>query len=314
MSLAEAFASTPWFLWLTVALLGAIVGSFLNVVAYRLPRMIEAEWEEEARHILLPRLESLLARIGDEGRDKALQTLGMDSAPDAKRTSLVYPPSTCPHCGARIKPWHNVPILGWLWLRGRAACCGGPISVQYPIVETLCLLASLLCALRFGYSPALVASLMFSWILLALAVIDFNTHYLHDLLTLPLLWLGLLLSLTGLFTHPVASILGAAAGYLSLWSVYHLFRLLTGREGMGYGDFKLLAALGAWLGWSALPMIILLSSLAGAVVGVSLILIRRLGRDQPIGFGPYLAGAGFIALLYGPALTHFYWHNLGVGG
>jgi leader peptidase (prepilin peptidase)/N-methyltransferase len=313
MSLAEAFASTPWFLALAVALLGAIVGSFLNVVAFRLPRRMEAEWQDEAREILAPKLETLVAGLDPAQQNQAEKILGLATPASSPPISLIHPPSTCPHCGTRIKPWHNVPILGWLWLRGRAACCGGPISMQYPLVEALCLAASLLCAEHFGYSPQLAASLVFTWMLLALAVIDFNTHFLPDALTLPLLWLGLLLSLAGVFTHPAAGILGAAAGYLSLWSVYHVFRLLTGREGMGYGDFKLLAALGAWMGWQALPMIILLSSLVGSVVGVSLILMRRLEREQPIGFGPYLAGAGFLALLYGPALTQFYWHSIGVG-
>jgi leader peptidase (prepilin peptidase)/N-methyltransferase len=290
MTFVDALTGLPWLLQLTVALIGAIVGSFLNVVAFRVPKMMEAEWRHEAHAIL-----------------------ELDAPAERPRLSLVHPPSTCPHCGAPIKPWHNLPILGWLWLRGRAACCGGSISMQYPLVESLSLLLSLLCAVHYGPTPALAASLVFTWFLIALAVIDFNTHYLPDLLTFPLLWLGLLLSLTGLFTHPAASILGAASGYLSLWSVHHLFRLLTGREGMGYGDFKLLAALGAWMGWQALPMIILLSSLVGSVVGISLILLRRLGRDQPIGFGPYLAGAGFLALLYGHALQQAYLHSSGIG-
>jgi leader peptidase (prepilin peptidase)/N-methyltransferase len=291
MPLADALAGQPALLITAVALLGAAVGSFLNVVALRLPRMLEWEWKHDAREIL------------------ELPPQPADTEP---HWSLHHPPSRCPHCGTPIKPWHNIPILGWLWLRGRAACCGQAISIQYPLVEGLSLVASALCAWRFGYSPTLVAALVLSWTLLALSVIDFNTHLLPDALTQPLLWLGLLLSLAHVFTSPVDSIIGAAAGYLVLWSLYHGYRLLTGKEGMGYGDFKLLAALGAWFGWRALPEIILLSSLVGAIIGITLILSRRLQRDEPIGFGPYLAGAGFIALLWGDALKSAYFQAMGL--
>ena len=289
MNLADALAGQPAFLLFAVAMLGAVVGSFLNVVALRLPRMMEADWQQEAREIL-----------------------ELEPPAETVRWSLVHPPSQCPHCGQPIKPWHNVPVLGWLWLRGRSACCGQRISIQYPLVETLSLVLSMLCAVRFGYSPQLGAALVLTWTLLVLAVIDFNTHLLPDVLTLPLLWAGLLLSLFRVFTTPEASIIGAAAGYLSLWLVYWAFKLLTGRDGMGFGDFKLLAALGAWLGWNELPEIIILSSLVGAVGGVALILSGRQNRDQPIGFGPFLAGAGYLALVEGTALRQAYFHAAGL--
>jgi leader peptidase (prepilin peptidase)/N-methyltransferase len=306
MSLNEAFASEPWLLALAVALLGATVGSFLNVVALRIPQMMEAEWQREARNVLEPSFAKLLAWIGADRQAEARKILELDLPADHRPVSLTYPPSTCPHCGTQIKPWFNVPILGWLWLRGRAACCGNPISIQYPLVEALSVALSLLCLQHFGFSLQLAAALVFTWMLLALAVIDFNTHYLPDSLTFPLLWIGLLLSVIGLFVHPAASIMGAVAGYLSLWVVHQLFLRLTGKEGMGHGDFKLLAALGAWMGWPMLPMIILFSSLVGSIVGISLMLLGRLGRYQHIGFGPYLAGAGFLALLYGHELMGWY--------
>lgn len=281
----------PTVLAAVVAVLGALIGSFLNVVALRLPRMIDADIRHQC-HL----------------------ELGLEAEPEAPRVSLIHPGSQCPACGTPIKPWHNVPVLGWLWLRGRAACCGAPISVQYPLVEAACALLSAICALHFGPSPQLLAALVFTWMLLALAVIDWRTQLLPDDLTLPLLWLGLLASTVPLFATPVSAIVGAAAGYLSLWSVYWTFKLLTGREGMGYGDFKLLAAFGAWLGWQSLAEIILLSSVVGAVVGALLIALRRQRSGQPMPYGPYLAGAGWIALLWGEQLRDRYFHLVGWHG
>lgn len=280
MTLLHGLAYSPTFLALAVLLLGLCVGSFLNVVAHRLPLMLEREWRRECR--------SLLA---------------IEPVPEDAPLSLVRPASRCPSCQAAIRPWHNIPVLSWLWLRGRCAACRAPISVQYPLVEAVSGLLSLACALKFGWSPALGAALLLSWGLLALTVIDLRTQLLPDTITLPLLWLGLLLSIPGVFVNPAASILGAVAGYLSLWTVYHLFRLITGKEGMGYGDFKLLAALGAWFGWQALPMLVLLSSAVGAVVGLALILLRGHDRNVPVPFGPYLALAGWTMLMGGQEIT-----------
>ncbi|MDR3416694.1 MAG: A24 family peptidase [Nevskia sp.] len=282
MFLVEALRADPPLLIGTAALLGLVVGSFLNVVSLRLPRMMQADWEREARLVL--------------------QAAGTDPQPEPARPSLWSPPSCCPSCGARIRPWHNIPVLGWLWLRGRCADCGAAISMQYPLVELAAGLLSAACAWRLGWGPQLAAGLVLSWALLALAVIDLREQLLPDDITQPLLWIGLLLSCFGVFVKPVASIAGAAVGYLSLWSVYHLYRLLTGKEGMGYGDFKLLGALGAWFGVAALPMIILLSSLVGSMVGIGLILLRGRDRNLPISFGPYLAGAGWLTLMWGEAL------------
>ncbi len=280
MSLLDGLSYSPGFLVFSTLLLGLCIGSFLNVVILRLPVMLERSWRKECR---------MLLELPGEAETPAL--------------SLVTPRSRCPSCGAAIRAWHNVPLLSWLWLRGRCASCAAPIGSQYPLVEGLTGLLSAFCAWHFGWGWELAAALPLTWALIALTVIDLRTQLLPDNLTLPLLWLGLLLSLGGIFTTPQASLIGAAAGYLSLWSVYHLFRLATGKEGMGYGDFKLLAALGAWLGWHALPFIILLSSVVGAVAGLSLILFRGHDRNVPIPFGPYLAVAGWIMLIWGDHLS-----------
>jgi leader peptidase (prepilin peptidase) / N-methyltransferase len=265
-------------LLITLALLfGAIVGSFLNVAILRLPVMMQRAWEAEARSILL-----------------------LPARPARVAFNLVTPGSHCGACGHAIKPWHNVPLLGWLWLRGRASCCGVRIGLRYPLVEALTALVSAACTWRFGLTPPLAAALAISWTLIALIVIDLDTMLLPDDLTLPLLWAGLLANLTGFGLAGVslpAAVVGAIAGYLALWIVHQGYRLLTGKHGFGGGDFKLLAALGAWLGWAALPQIILLSSLVGSVVGISLMLVRGLKRDQPIPFGPYLAVAGWLAMM-----------------
>ena len=276
MLLPEALAASPAFLVGATLLLGLCVGSFLNVVGYRLPRMMDRDWRQECR---------LLLELPEEAKSEPM--------------SLWTPRSRCPGCATEIRAWHNIPVFGWLWLRGRCASCAAPISIQYPIVELLTGLLSAACAWRFGWSAGLAAALLLTWALVALTVIDLNTMLLPDNITLPLMWLGLLLSLATVFVGPTASIVGAAAGYLSLWAVYHLFRLLTGKEGMGYGDFKLLAALGAWFGWQALPFIILVSSLVGAVIGIGLIVFRGHDRNLPIPFGPYLAIAGWIMLMWG---------------
>jgi leader peptidase (prepilin peptidase)/N-methyltransferase len=282
----------------SVFLLGLLIGSFLNVVIHRLPIMMEREWRRHCAEL-----------------DPA------KPAPKEPTFNLVMPRSRCPACQAPINAWQNVPIVSYLLLRGRCAACGARISVRYPLVELITGVLSVAVAWRFGFAWSLLAALAFTCSLIALSSIDLDHQLLPDSITLPLLWLGLLLSLTpngqGMFSIPVdprSSIIGAAAGYLSLWTVYHLFRLLTGKEGMGYGDFKLFAVFGAWFGWQMLPLIILLAAATGAVVGIALIIFKRHGRDVPIPFGPYLAAAGWIALMWGPELVERYLHLSGLRG
>lgn len=269
------------------ALLGLVVGSFLNVVILRLPLMMERTWRQDC------------ADLSGEAspRTKA------EEAP----FNLAVPRSRCPHCGQPITARDNVPVLSYLLLRGRCRRCQSAISLRYPAVELLTALLTAVTLLHFGFNEQGAAAVLLTWALIALAFIDFDTQLLPDSLTLPLIWLGLLLSLLGLFAAtPQDAIIGAAAGYLSLWLIYHLFRLLTGKEGMGYGDFKLFAVFGAWLGWQSLPLIILLSSLVGALIGIGLILLRGRDRNIPIPFGPYLAIAGWIALLWGNQIIAWY--------
>lgn len=289
MTLTEfgaALSGTPA---LTIALtctLGLFIGSFINVVALRLPRMMERYWKREARQILD------LPEEADE-RDAGL--------------TLSSPRSTCPHCGTAIKPWHNIPVLGWLFLKGQCAQCGAAISVQYPIVELVSGLAAGVCAWKLGASMELLSALLVTWMLLPMILIDLRTQLLPDNLTLPLLWLGLAANLLGWgFTDLNSAVLGAIFGYGSFWLIFQIFRLLTGKEGMGFGDFKLLAALGAWLGWQALPLIVLLSSVVGAAVGITLMVSGKLNRETPMPFGPYLAVAGWIAMLWGTQITAAY--------
>lgn len=280
-ALIDALATQPLFLGVATTLLGLLVGSFLNVVILRLPRMLEADWKSEARDLL---------------------ELPAEAKP-GRKMSLTHPASCCPGCGAAIRPWQNIPVISWLALRGRCANCKTGISIQYPLVELVSAVMSAVCVWRFGWSPQLAAALLFSWTLIALTVIDLRESILPDDLTLPLMWIGLALSTAGVFVEMSASIWGAIAGYLSLWSIYHLFRIATGKHGMGYGDFKLMAALGAWFGATALPLMLLLSSVVGAVVGLSLIVFRKHDRNVPIPFGPYLAGAGWLMLIWGDALS-----------
>ena len=268
----------------TTFILGLLIGSFLNVVAYRLPLMMEREWKQQCLEYLHP-----------------------DQPPEpTDRFDLAIPRSKCPACGHRITALENVPVLSYLFLRGKCSACNTRIPLRYPIVELATALLSAVVAWKLGWGWPLAAGLVFTWSLIALSLIDFDHKLLPDSITLPLLWLGLLLSLQPVFVDMRASILGAAAGYLSLWSIYQLFRLVTGKEGMGFGDFKLLAAIGAWLGWQALPVTILLSSLVGAVVGIGLILIRGRDRNIPIPFGPYIAAAGWLAMLWGEDITQAY--------
>lgn len=226
--------------------------------------------------------------------------------PEPEKFNLNTPPSRCPGCGKPIRPWQNIPVISWLFLRGRCAGCKQSISVRYPIIELMTAVLSVIVAWQFGPTWQTVAGIGITWCLIALTMIDFDHQLLPDSLTLPLMWAGLLASLVPVFIQPTDAIIGAAAGYMVLWLVFHVFLLITGKQGMGFGDFKLLAALGAWFGWQSLPMIILLSSLVGAIVGISLILFLGRNKEIPIPFGPYLAAAGWIAMLWGDPIQNFY--------
>ncbi len=283
MPVFDLFAGSPMAFALAALLLGLVIGSFLNVVIHRLPLMMEREWRSQCQELLQP-------DVAEKEQQAPL--------------SLVSPRSRCPDCGHLISALENIPVLSYLIQRGRCRHCGGRISVRYPLVELATGLLTALVAWQFGFGWEALAAMGLTWALIALTFIDFDTQLLPDDITLPFLWLGIGLAFFGLFTDLHASVVGAMAGYLTLWAVYHLFKLVTGKEGMGYGDFKLLGMLGAWLGWQALPVIILLSSVVGAVVGISLILFRNHGRDVPIPFGPYLAAAGWLALMWGDELTN----------
>lgn len=266
---------------IAAAVLGLLIGSFLNVVIYRIPKMMQRESDNYVAH-----------EMGKE-------------LPHTERFNLMVPRSSCPHCGHQITALENIPVVSWLVLRGKCSACKAPISARYPAIELFTGLLSALLVWNFGSGWMGLATLLFAWLLVAMTFIDFDTQLLPDDLTYPLLWAGLLVNLNGMFVPLQDAVIGAAAGYLALWAVYWLFKLATGKEGMGYGDFKLLAALGAWLGWKMLPTIILLSSVVGAIVGISLIVFARRGRDKPIPFGPYLAAAGMIALLYGAPIARY---------
>lgn len=264
---------------IALGVLGLTVGSFLNVVIHRLPKMMEQQWEREGAEFL-----------GEEFRG--------EESPESEPYSLVFPGSHCPSCNAEIKPLQNIPVLSYLFLRGRCANCSVSIPIRYPLIELLTAALWILCGLSFGVSNALAAAMFLTAVLISLTAIDLDHQLLPDSLTLPLLWVGLLINIDATFAPLESAVLGAVFGYLCLWSVYWLFKIITGKEGMGYGDFKLLAALGAWFGLSALPTIVLLSSLVGAVTGIALIVMRRQDRETPMPFGPFLAGAGLIHLFY----------------
>ena len=263
-------------------ILGLLVGSFLNVVIHRLPRMMERDWQCQCAELR-----------GEE-------------APQGEAISLVTPRSRCPACGHAISALENITIVSWLFLRGKCSACHTAISVRYPLIEAVTGLLTAFAAVHFGFGWSALGAIVLIWSLIALTFIDFDTTYLPDAITLPLLWCGLLFNLGNTYADLPSAVIGAMAGYLSLWSVYWGFKLLTGKEGMGYGDFKLLAALGAWLGWQMLPLIVLLSSMVGAVVGILLIVLAKRGREVPIPFGPYLATAGLIAIFWGEQLTQHY--------
>ncbi len=284
-SLNAFFASYPAaFPWIA-GLFGLAIGSFLNVVIYRLPLMLERKWRSQCQEILHPNKKP-------------------PAAP--KRFDLVAPGSCCPHCGHAITALENIPVLSFLWLRGKCSACSKPISWRYPLVELLTGSLTAIVAWHFGYGLAALAGMALTWSLIALSFIDLDRQLLPDGITLPLLWAGLLLNVFAVLTPLSSAVIGATGGYVFLWLVYQLFKLATGKEGMGYGDFKLFAALGAWLGWQSLPLIILLSSLVGAILGIAFILFFGRDRQLPIPFGPFLCVAGWIALLWGETLTHYY--------
>lgn len=275
-------------------LFGLVIGSFLNVVILRLPRRMHAELTEACAD-----------QRGEAIEPMQNRWFGLDF--------LITPASSCPHCGHGIRAWENIPVVSYLLLRGRCSNCQAAISMRYPVVEAVTGLLSLLVVLHFGANPTALTVLILVWGLVALTVIDLDEQLLPDQLTLPLMWLGLLVNVDGMFTDLGSAVIGAAAGYLSLWLVFQVFRLLTGREGMGYGDFKLLAVFGAFLGWQYLPQVILLSSLIGATVGISLVVIRGRDRQIPIPFGPYLAVAGLVALFWGEQINRGYLQLAGLG-
>ncbi len=281
-SLAEPALALP-----LAALLGLVVGSFLNVVIWRLPRHMEAELAAACKEL-----------AGEPAEAPSRSWFGL--------RFLLTPPSSCPHCGHRIRAWENIPLLSWLRQRGRCSACHGTISMQYPLVELLSGILSMLVIWHFGATWQGAAALVLTWALIAMSVIDIRTQLLPDVLTLPLLWLGLLLNLHGMFTDIHSAIYGAVGGYLVLWLIFHIFLLITGKEGMGYGDFKLFALFGAWLGWQMLPQILLLSAAVGALAGTAMILFMGRDRARPIPFGPYLATAGWIALLWGDTINRHY--------
>ena len=272
----------PWMTFAVAAVLGLLVGSFLNVVILRLPQSLEQEWKAQCCELLEL------------------------APPKQHKVGLVFPASHCPKCHTPIKPWHNIPVISYLWLRGKCSSCQQAISPRYPVIELVSALLTVIVLWRLGFNTTGITVVFISWALLALTVIDIDTQLLPDNITLPLLWAGLIANSFGLITDLPSAVWGAVAGYLSLWSVFWVFKILTGKEGMGYGDFKLLAALGAWIGWQQLPLIIILSSLVGACIGIALIIIKGRDKNIPIPFGPYLAIAGWIAFLWGSELTSSY--------
>lgn len=292
----ELMALYPTFFYSMVFILGLLIGSFLNVVIHRLPIMMEREWKAELHSYF-------------DATEQQNSTATNDTVETSEPTTynLVVPRSACPHCQHQITALENIPVISWLIQKGRCTACGASISPRYPLVELLTGALSLMVASKFGVTIECVAALLLTWSLICLTFIDADTMLLPDQITLPLMWSGLLLASFGLFLPLQASLYGAAVGYLSLWSLYWAFKLITGKEGMGYGDFKLLAALGAWVGWAQLPIIIILSSLVGAVIGITMLKVQQKDQSQPIPFGPYLAIAGWLTFMYGDWISQQYW-------
>jgi len=292
MDLLDYLATQPELTILFSGILGLIVGSFLNVVIYRLPIMMEREWRTQC-------IEFLNQDVSSAAPFPATET-------PTTTFNLITPRSQCPQCHHLITALENIPIFSFLWQKGRCNHCQHKISWRYPLIELSSALIAMLTTWQIGWGWPLLGALVLSWALIALTLIDIDHQLLPDQITLPFLWLGLLVNIFGLYTDLTASVIGAMIGYLSLWSVYWFFKLATGKEGMGFGDFKLVALLGAWLGWQQLPLIILLASVVGAIVGISLVLFRQQDKDVPFAFGPYLAAAGWISLLWGEQLTQLY--------
>lgn len=284
------FQSSPELLTFLIFIIGLLIGSFLNVVIYRLPVMMEAGWKKECLEYL------------------KLENTETDNEP----FNLMVPLSRCPGCNTAIKPYQNIPVISYLFLKGKCAECKTHISLRYPLIEAFTGIVSAIIAYHYGYSLEMLFALILTWSLITLSFIDIDHQLLPDSINLPLLWLGLFLSLFSIYTDTYSSIIGAIAGYLSLWTVYQLFKLATGKEGMGYGDFKLLSLFGAWLGWQYLPLIILLSSLVGAVIGISMVVLTKKDHRTPIPFGPYLAAAGWLALLWGEQINTLYLSTMGM--
>lgn len=301
--LGQSLDQSPWLFIALSFIFAATIGSFLNVVIHRFPVMMKREWQQECNQYLQEYHEDIVKKIGVDSLNKPI-----DAFPE--KYNLVVPGSACTKCKTSIKPWHNLPVLGWLMLKGKCAACHAPISARYPIIEFITGLLIATLAWHFGPSWQFVFASILTFVLVALTGIDLDEMLLPDQMTLPLLWLGLIINLNHTFASPTDAIIGAAAGYLSLWSIFWLFKILTGKEGMGYGDFKLLAVFGAWLGWQMLPLVILLSSLVGAVVGITMIVSKRLKQGNPIPFGPYIAAAGWIALLFGQQIVDWYLSTL----
>jgi leader peptidase (prepilin peptidase)/N-methyltransferase len=289
-TLLSTLETLPFFYFSLIGLIGLLMGSFLNVVIFRTPKMMEQEFRSECCDFL-----------DVQNTEK-----------DQRKLSLSTPNSTCPECQSPIKPWQNIPVISYIFLKGKCAECSTPISLRYPAIELVTSLLSVLTIGVLGLNIESLVALLLLWTLITLTMIDIDTQLLPDSITLPLLWLGLIANSFGLYTDLTDAMWGAVWGYLSLWSVYWLFKIVTGKEGMGYGDFKLLAALGAWMGWQLLPLIILLSSLVGAVIGIAGIIILGRNKNIPIPFGPYLAIAGGIAFLWGNDIIHAYFQYLGV--
>ena len=277
----------PSLFYISIGLISLAIGSFLNVVVYRMPKMMEYTWYHDCREFLADEVKNI--------KPKTLAAM-----------TLSKPDSTCPHCGHKIRFYENIPVLGWLALKGKCSQCKNNISMRYPLVEAATAILSLIVAQHFGVTFECLLALILTWSLITLTLIDFDHMLLPDQITLPLLWLGLLINVSGTFTSLTDAVIGASVGYMSLFSVFWLFKLITGKEGMGYGDFKLFAVFGAWLGWQLLPLIILMASVVGAIVGIGLMLFKNLHCEQGIPFGPYLAIAGWVALLWGDGLWSWY--------
>lgn len=289
MPLNDILTLYPLAFVIAAMLVGLLIGSFLNVVVWRLPKMLDREWREEAREVL-----------------------GLPGETPLPTFNMMLPHSQCPHCGHRIRAWENIPVLSYLFLRGRCSNCTAAISKRYPLTELACGLLSAFIAWHFGFGWQACMALLLSWGLLTMSLIDAEHQLLPDVLVLPLIWLGLIINSFGLFVSLHEALWGAVAGYMALWSVFWLFKLITGKDGMGHGDFKLLAMFGAWGGWQILPLTLLLSSMVGAVVGAILLRLRDAKTSTPIPFGPFLAIAGWIALLWGGQITDFYWQFVGL--